>query len=79
MPTAQVWRGNDKTMPIPRQEKDISQIEFTQSNEGSQTIEAFLDDTYTDGFLVMADGYICLLYTSPSPRDKRQSRMPSSA
>ena len=24
-------------------------------------------------------GYVCLLYTSPSPRDKRQSRMPSSA
>ena len=24
-------------------------------------------------------GQICLLYTSPSPRDKRQSRMPSSA
>ena len=23
--------------------------------------------------------YNCLLYTSPSPRDKRQSRMPSSA
>ena len=23
--------------------------------------------------------YYCLLYTSPSPRDKRQSRMPSSA
>ena len=26
-----------------------------------------------------ADVCICLLYTSPSPRDKRQSRMPSSA
>ena len=26
-----------------------------------------------------ADIYNCLLYTSPSPRDKRQSRMPSSA
>ena len=25
------------------------------------------------------NGYSCLLYTSPSPRDKRQSRMPSSA
>ena len=25
------------------------------------------------------DPWICLLYTSPSPRDKRQSRMPSSA
>ena len=23
--------------------------------------------------------HLCLLYTSPSPRDKRQSRMPSSA
>ena len=30
--------------------------------------------------IVMASGNgICLLYTSPSPRDKRQSRMPSSA
>ena len=26
-----------------------------------------------------APTYFCLLYTSPSPRDKRQSRMPSSA
>ena len=25
------------------------------------------------------NGHTCLLYTSPSPRDKRQSRMPSSA
>ena len=25
------------------------------------------------------DAECCLLYTSPSPRDKRQSRMPSSA
>ena len=25
------------------------------------------------------EDYNCLLYTSPSPRDKRQSRMPSSA
>ena len=27
----------------------------------------------------MAEKKACLLYTSPSPRDKRQSRMPSSA
>ena len=31
----------------------------------------------TDANLVL--GRLCLLYTSPSPRDKRQSRMPSSA
>ena len=29
--------------------------------------------------LLDEDTKICLLYTSPSPRDKRQSRMPSSA
>ena len=28
---------------------------------------------------LLADTDTCLLYTSPSPRDKRQSRMPSSA
>ena len=27
----------------------------------------------------IANAVACLLYTSPSPRDKRQSRMPSSA
>ena len=27
----------------------------------------------------IVQGETCLLYTSPSPRDKRQSRMPSSA
>ena len=30
-------------------------------------------------YVDLADHYLCLLYTSPSPRDKRQSRMPSSA
>ena len=29
--------------------------------------------------IILAQNDICLLYTSPSPRDKRQSRMPSSA
>ena len=33
----------------------------------------------TVGFQFLLLGCACLLYTSPSPRDKRQSRMPSSA
>ena len=38
---------------------------------------AYLD---VDGDKAKTDvDMICLLYTSPSPRDKRQSRMPSSA
>ena len=39
------------------------------------------DDTDNDGLMDVfaATTGTCLLYTSPSPRDKRQSRMPSSA
>ena len=39
----------------------------------SETIKA----TPEEIFAVLLDG--CLLYTSPSPRDQRGSRMPSSA
>ena len=39
------------------------------------TYFGFEGDTLASALL--ANG--CLLYTSPSPRDKRQSRMPSSA
>ena len=36
-----------------------------------------LAPSFTDFYQVMIDG--CLLYTSPSPRDRQKSRMPSSA
>ena len=36
-------------------------------------------DVGIGGTLTYEDVANCLLYTSPSPRDKRQSRMPSSA
>ena len=32
-----------------------------------------------EGMLMLGLFYLCLLYTSPSPRDMRRSRMPSSA
>ena len=42
-----------------------------------------LDITYPQYVTLMAlwedDGITCLLYTSPSPRDAHESRMPSSA
>ena len=49
----------------------------TQNN---QTIVSFtLDRVGAKRFGKATSTGICLLYTSPSPRDKRQSRMPSSA
>ena len=43
---------------------------------GSQALKALKEEGIET---VLINPNICLLYTSPSPRDKRQSRMPSSA
>ena len=48
-------------------------VEFLQKLKIEVVVE---DDRVEEVVKSIAD---CLLYTSPSPRDKRQSRMPSSA
>ena len=40
---------------------------------------ATAEEAVSSAYAVTGDIDVCLLYTSPSPRDKRQSRMPSSA
>ena len=45
---------------------------------GDTSTEYFFDEDGA-GVLRIYSVVSCLLYTSPSPRDKRQSRMPSSA
>ena len=61
-------------------------VDWTRANEcpvGDEQFVAELMETMTIeekvGQVIMGDLDFCLLYTSPSPRDKRQSRMPSSA
>ena len=45
-------------------------------NDNKMTITTTVDQAFTqDAILVVG----CLLYTSPSPRDRTRSRMPSSA
>ena len=47
-------------------------------HEYGSLVNELIESSRTDvAKLINADS--CLLYTSPSPRDKRQSRMPSSA
>ena len=41
--------------------------------------EVDISDSVRDFAGQNGDYYICLLYTSPSPRDRTRSRMPSSA
>ena len=56
---------------INRIKKAPPMIRLSQSAQETLTVIAYRQP------IIKAD--ICLLYTSPSPRDKRQSRMPSSA
>ena len=47
-------------------------------NDTNGEVSHFVSSMGTTGTIMGVSSY-CLLYTSPSPRDKRQSRMPSSA
>ena len=68
----------------------IPELSFKSIEEGDSDSIRLLDSALENhGFFSITDHglsepildqcYNCLLYTSPSPRDKRQSRMPSSA
>ena len=49
---------------------DEGKVIDLEKPEESQILKLILEN---------ADPHICLLYTSPSPRDRQKSRMPSSA
>ena len=59
------------TLPAgPKLEHSVARIKWAEDN-------GYPDVWFADAGA--PDSLTCLLYTSPSPRDKRQSRMPSSA
>ena len=55
------------------EEVTTTQLENEESNNTSSTVEVEQIEKFSDNL------YTCLLYTSPSPRDEKVSRMPSSA
>ena len=52
---------------------------FIQVGMAEQNMMGIAGGLKKAGFLPIAVTYGCLLYTSPSPRDRTRSRMPSSA
>ena len=54
---------------------------WNYTDKAKLTMKNFTEDELKNYLTKISDEalYACLLYTSPSPRDKRQSRMPSSA
>ena len=76
--------------PVEKQKVYDTKPENTEKVEDTNKSTGTVSDNSTitdDNHKIMAETKenqiepwnICLLYTSPSPRDKRQSRMPSSA
>ena len=64
-------------VPVPGPVPDESILTKSDASllfSGARTAYTFTDEPVTDAQL-----RACLLYTSPSPRDQRGSRMPSSA
>ena len=86
---------NQFTFPLLRQNPEIRALEWApivshrdrdefvskiRKETGNETFE--IREMSPQGSLIVAgdrNSYVCLLYTSPSPRDVEESRMPSSA
>ena len=69
----------------------VSDSFIDQNNLTKSTMKLFFDENEFKSLLInlkiektisggsVANSIVCLLYTSPSPRDRTRSRMPSSA
>ena len=65
-----VFDSNGRAIPVTVLEAGPCQVTQVKSNE---------KDGYESVQVGFHEANICLLYTSPSPRDRSVSRMPSSA
>ena len=69
----------DTPLSIVESQKDSASILPEQYKSYATKMNTVVKD-YKNGYMFSIPWRVaCLLYTSPSPRDKRQSRMPSSA
>lgn len=58
LPTAPVHRGDRPPLPLARNEIPIGSIEFEAASGDKMSVEHMLEDTYTDGFIVIHAGNV---------------------
>ncbi len=58
LPTAEIWRGYGPVRALPRADADLDNLSVVDAAGASIPLMGFLDETYTDGFLVLKNGGI---------------------
>ena len=72
--------GDTATIGITKHATEmLGDIVFTELPEKGSNVEKDGTAGVVESTKAASDVYTCLLYTSPSPRDRQKSRMPSSA
>ena len=63
------------------EEMEAISLQLESDLSSRRSVREFSDETFPREWLdrAIAAASTCLLYTSPSPRDRQKSRMPSSA
>ncbi len=57
LPTVEVWRGNGHRNKLPRDEIDLDGLAW-EHDGATITLAAHLDETFTDGFIVLKNGSV---------------------
>ena len=68
--------GNDGVAGVSIDSRSIKMDELFVAIKAARDGHSFINDAINLGAKA---AMVCLLYTSPSPRDRQKSRMPSSA
>jgi CubicO group peptidase (beta-lactamase class C family) len=58
VPTVEVWRGDGPVQALPKVEKNLDALSVKSLAGAPTTLSNFLDESYTDGFLVMHRGAV---------------------
>ena len=76
--TEALWQEHEDDVHIPETKKALDS-KVARIEEAITQFDPVFEVEGTMGDLSHSKAKVCLLYTSPSPRDQRGSRMPSSA
>ena len=79
-----IVNGEETSLPEDSNIQDlVAELGFTNKRIAIEVNEAIIPKSKHQSYLLKSSDRVevinCLLYTSPSPRDRTRSRMPSSA